>query len=100
MLLAAAGVIALVNPKSTLAGMADILGFLFLVVAAAWIVQALVEREGNDLWWLGLIAGVLMVILAFWTAGQFFIERAYLLLVFAGIWARSSSGSAWPARMS
>ena len=28
-----------------------------------------------------------MVILAFWTGGQFFIDKAYLLLVFAGIWA-------------
>jgi uncharacterized membrane protein HdeD (DUF308 family) len=27
------------------------------------------------------------VILAFWTSGQFFIEKAYTLLVFAGIWA-------------
>jgi hypothetical protein len=25
--------------------------------------------------------------MAFWTAGQFFIERAYVLLVFAGVWA-------------
>jgi uncharacterized membrane protein HdeD (DUF308 family) len=28
-----------------------------------------------------------MIILAFWTSGQFFIEKAYMLLVFAGIWA-------------
>jgi uncharacterized membrane protein HdeD (DUF308 family) len=28
-----------------------------------------------------------MTVLAFWTAGQFFIEKAYVLLVFAGIWA-------------
>ena len=28
-----------------------------------------------------------MIILAFWTGGQFFIEKAYVLLVFAGIWA-------------
>ncbi len=28
-----------------------------------------------------------MVIIAFWTSGQFFIEKAYVLLVFAGIWA-------------
>ena len=28
-----------------------------------------------------------MVILGFWTAGQFFIEKAHILLVFAGIWA-------------
>ena len=36
---------------------------------------------------MGLVAGILMVILAFWTAGQFFVEKAYVLLVFAGIWA-------------
>ncbi len=30
---------------------------------------------------------VLMCALAFWTGGQFFIHRAYTLLVFAGIWA-------------
>ena len=41
----------------------------------------------NELWWFGLISGVAMVILAFWTAGQFFIEKQYVLLVFAGIWA-------------
>ncbi len=47
-----------------------------------------VPREGvYPLWWLGLISGVLMTILAFWTAGQFFVEKAYVLLVFAGIWA-------------
>jgi uncharacterized membrane protein HdeD (DUF308 family) len=28
-----------------------------------------------------------MLIMAFWTAGQFFIEKAYILLVFAGVWA-------------
>ena len=32
-----------------------------------------------------LLAGVLMIVLAFWTSGQFFIEKAYTLLVFAGI---------------
>jgi uncharacterized membrane protein HdeD (DUF308 family) len=25
--------------------------------------------------------------MAFWTSGQFFLEKAYTLLVFAGIWA-------------
>jgi uncharacterized membrane protein HdeD (DUF308 family) len=28
-----------------------------------------------------------MIILAFWTGGQFFIQKAYVLLVFAGVWA-------------
>jgi len=85
--LAAAGVIALANPKNTFAGIADILGFLFLIVAVTWIVQAFVERGTSELWWLGLLSGILMAILAFWTSGQFLIDKAYLLLVFAGIWA-------------
>jgi uncharacterized membrane protein HdeD (DUF308 family) len=82
-----AAVIAFVSPQNTFAAMADILGFLFLLVGVWWMVQAFLERAVYPLWWLGLIAGILMMILAFWTSGQFFIEKAYLLLVFAGIWA-------------
>jgi uncharacterized membrane protein HdeD (DUF308 family) len=82
-----AGVIALISPEDTFAALADILGFLFLIVGIFWLIQAFAVRETNELWWLGLISGALMVVLAFWTAGQFFIEKAYLLLVFAGIWA-------------
>ncbi len=82
-----AGVIALISPGNTFAALADVLGFLFLIVGAFWIIQAFAAREVNELWWLGLLSGILMVVLAFWTAGQFFVERAYVLLVFAGIWA-------------
>ncbi len=82
-----AGVIALIRPKETFAGIADILGFLFLLVGLFWLIQAFAERDTNDLWWFGLIAGVAMIIVAFWTGGQFFIEKQYVLLVFAGIWA-------------
>jgi uncharacterized membrane protein HdeD (DUF308 family) len=83
----AAAVVCFINPKETFVGLADVLGFLFLLVGVWWTIQAFVERRFNQLWWLGLVAGVLMIILAFWTSGQFFIERAYVLLVFAGIWA-------------
>ena len=85
-----AGVISFISPENTFAAIADILGFLFLIVGVFWIIQAFVERDENDVWWLGLGAGVLMVILAFWTGGQFFIEKQYTLLVFAGIWALMS----------
>jgi uncharacterized membrane protein HdeD (DUF308 family) len=87
LLLLVAAVLAFISPENTFAAIADILGFLFLLVGAFWVIQAFATREINDLWWLGLIAGILMIILAFWTAGQFFIEKQYVLLVFAGIWA-------------
>jgi uncharacterized membrane protein HdeD (DUF308 family) len=86
-LFVAAGVIALISPENTFAALADVLGFLFLVVGVFWVLQALVSRESNELWWLGLTAGILMIVLAFWTGGQFFIEKQYVLLVFAGIWS-------------
>ena len=75
------------DPTDTFAGLADVLGFLFLIVGVWWLIEAFTDREDNPLWWLGLLAGVLMLIMAFWTSGQFFIEKAYTLLVFAGIWA-------------
>jgi uncharacterized membrane protein HdeD (DUF308 family) len=83
----AASIIAFINPEETFAGLADISGFLFLTVGVWWIVRAVYERAVSPLWWLTLIAGILMVILAFWTSGQFFIDKAYTLLVFAGIWS-------------
>ncbi len=83
----AAGILALISPENTFAALADILGFLFLLVGIFWIIQAFTDRGVNPLWWLGLTAGILMVILAFWTSGQFFIHKAYVLLAFAGIWA-------------
>jgi uncharacterized membrane protein HdeD (DUF308 family) len=86
-LLTAAGIVALVNPVDTFTGLADILGFIFLLIAVQWMVQAFAERAFNPYWWLTLIAAVLMIGLAFWTSGQFFLERAYTLLVFVGIWA-------------
>ncbi len=82
-----AAVICFINPENTFAALADILGFLFLLVGVSWTMRAFVEKPVNSLWWLGLISGVLMIIMAFWTSGQFFIEKAYVLLVFAGIWA-------------
>jgi uncharacterized membrane protein HdeD (DUF308 family) len=82
-----AGVVCFANPEETFAGIADMLGFLFLLLGIWWMVRAFLERPVNPLWWLGLISGVLMTCMAFWTSGQFFFEKAYILLVFAGIWA-------------
>lgn len=87
LLFAISALICFINPADTFAGLADVLGFLFLVVGIWWMVRAFLERAINPAWWLTLISGILMTILAFWTSGQLFIHKAYVLLVFAGIWA-------------
>ncbi len=89
-LLAASGIVALVQPTATFVGFADILGFVFLIIGVMWMVQAFTERPINDLWWLTLIGGILMTGMAFWVSGQFFVGRAYTLLIFAGVWAMTS----------
>ena len=83
------GIITLIQPEDTFAGVADILGFIFGVIAAFWILQAFASRSVTSLWWVSLVAGIVMLIVAFWVSGQFLIEKQYLLLVFSGIWALS-----------
>ncbi len=82
-----ASVVSFISPEDTFAALADTLGFLFLIIGVFWIIEAFAGRDANELWWLGLVSGILMVTLAFYTSGQFFIEKAYTLLIFAGIWA-------------
>jgi len=82
-----AAMICFVNPATTFAGLADTVGFLFLIVGVWWMVQAFLERPVNPMWWLGLISGILMTGMAFWAAGQLFATKAVTLLIFAGIWA-------------
>ncbi len=81
------GFIAIFDPANTFTAVADVLGFLFLLVGIFWIIEALTTKAANSLWWLGLISGIFMVLLAYWTSAQTFTTKAYMLLVFAGIWA-------------
>ena len=82
-----AGIIALINPVRTFVAIAQIFGFLTLLVGAFWMIEAFLTKEANELWWLGLIAGIMMIVMGFWVGGQFFLTKAVTLLIFAGIWA-------------
>ena len=86
-LFAISAVICFMHPTSTFIALADMLGFLFGLVGVWWMVEAFLERPVNPLWWMGLISGILMTGLAFSAAGQLYVHRAYLLLVYAGLWA-------------
>jgi uncharacterized membrane protein HdeD (DUF308 family) len=82
-----AGIFALVHPINTFVAIADMLGFLFLLVGIMWTIEAFATRSAYDLWFLNLIAGIMMIVLGFWTGGQFIATKASTLLIFVGIWA-------------
>ena len=81
------GIIMIAYPNKTFVGFAEILGWVFLVFGVVWIIEAVQQKGYNDLWWLLLVAGILMVVLAFWSSAQFLVTKGYVLLLFSGIWA-------------
>lgn len=86
-LLLIGGTWAVFNPLHTTAALAASLGLVFALIALLWIVEAFATRRGNPLWWLTLVFGILMAIVAVWVGGQLFGERVATLLLFAGAWA-------------
>ncbi|MSO38249.1 MAG: hypothetical protein EXQ69_08375, partial [Acidimicrobiia bacterium] len=70
------GISALLGPRSTFAEFANMLGFILLLVGAMWIIEAFGQKDTNSLWWFGLVAGIMMLVLAFWASGQFFVTKA------------------------
>lgn len=75
------------NPIGTFFALTSVLGFLLLLKGAFDITLALVTKEENDLWWLGLIVGILEILLAFWvsTPESLIVEEARRTL-FVLIW--------------
>ena len=86
-ILVVGGLVAIFSPIDTFVAIANILGFIFVLVGVMWLIEAFATREGNDLWWMTLIAAILMIGIGFWVSGQLLITKAETLLVFAGVWA-------------
>jgi uncharacterized membrane protein HdeD (DUF308 family) len=80
------GGLALFNPVAAFFSIADILGFVFVLIGVMWTVEAFATQRDNPLWWLGLIAGILMIILGFIVGTKVLSTKAYYLLIFAGVW--------------
>ena len=86
-ILVVGGIIALAYPERTFLIIANILGFMFALTGIFWMIQAFVARGYDDLWWVTLIAGIVMILLGFWLGGQLIGVQATTLLIFTGFWA-------------
>jgi uncharacterized membrane protein HdeD (DUF308 family) len=78
------GIWAFIHPLDAFWELAAILGFLLVLKGSFDIVAAIMTREVNDIWWLGLVVGILEILLAFWVSQQYFAPRAAIILIWVG----------------
>ena len=82
------GITALVYPGKTFLALAQIVGFVFVIVGSIRVVEAFLRKGEDEMWWTYLVSGTLMLLLGFWAGGRFFAGRgAYLILVWIGFGA-------------
>ena len=81
------GIWAFVHPIGAFYELASILGFLLILKGSFDIIGSMMQKEVSDLWWLGLITGIVEVLLGFWASQQAFPARGALLLLWVGFFA-------------
>jgi len=82
---------AFIRPVNTFFALASVLGLILILYGTFEIVQSIASRAVNPYWWLGLIAGILLVLLAFWVSGSDRVyalaQRTYLILFWVGFFS-------------
>lgn len=80
-----------IRPVNTFFALASVLGLILVFYGAFEIVQAFASRAVNPYWWLSLILGILLILLAFWVSGSDRVyslgQRTYLILFWVGFLA-------------
>jgi uncharacterized membrane protein HdeD (DUF308 family) len=78
---------AFARPFNAFWSLASVLGLLLIFKGTLDLISAIVTRDVNPSWWLGLVAGILELILGFWASQQAFPARGALLLLWVGFFA-------------
>jgi uncharacterized membrane protein HdeD (DUF308 family) len=65
-----AGLWGFIRPVNTFFALASVLGLILIFYGTFEIIQAIASRAVNPYWWLNLILGILLVLLAFWVSGS------------------------------
>jgi uncharacterized membrane protein HdeD (DUF308 family) len=80
-----------IRPVNTFFALASVLGLILFLYGAFEIIQSVAVRDENPYWWTGLIAGILLVLLAFWVSGSDRVyalqQRSFLILFWVGFFA-------------
>ena len=78
------GIVSFIHPGDTFKALAAVMSFYFIIKGTFDLIIAFATRPENDLWWLGLIAGVIEIVIGFWAAGDFG-HKVILLVVWVGL---------------
>jgi uncharacterized membrane protein HdeD (DUF308 family) len=85
------GLWGLIEPVSTFFALASVLGLVLILYGSFEIARSIASRSVNPFWWIGLITGILLILLAFWVSGSDRVyalrQRAYLILFWVGFLA-------------
>ena len=80
-----------IEPVDTFFALASVLGLILILYGSFEIVLAISSHGVNPYWWLNLIVGILLILLAFWVSGSDRVfalaQRAYLILFWVGFFA-------------
>jgi uncharacterized membrane protein HdeD (DUF308 family) len=80
-----------IRPVNTFFALASVLGLILVFYGSFEIIQGAASRAVNPYWWLKLITGILLVLLAFWVSGSdrlyALAQRTYLILFWVGFLA-------------
>jgi uncharacterized membrane protein HdeD (DUF308 family) len=80
------GIYALLRPLDTFLALAALVGWFLLFSGTFKIVTALAVHGAMPLWWVGLIAGIVEVLIGFWAIG-YPGRSIWLLIIWVGILA-------------
>jgi uncharacterized membrane protein HdeD (DUF308 family) len=78
---------AFARPFNAFWALASVLGLLLIFKGTLDIIAAVMTKEVNGTWWLGLVAGILEIVLGFWASQQSFPAQGALLLLWVGFFA-------------
>src|SRR5204863_36187 len=81
------GCVAPARPFDAFWSLASVLGLLLVFKGTLDIIGAVMTRDVNSTWWLGLVVGILELVLGFWASQQLFPARGALLLLWVGFFA-------------
>lgn len=85
------GLWGLIEPVDTFFALASVLGLTLVFYGAFEIARAVSTRAMNPYWWIGLITGALLLLLAFWVSGSDRVyalaQSTYLILLWVGFFA-------------